>query len=109
MRPKLVFLASLIAAMVGAGCAIGIVLFVFSSLAPLMKPGVVVLSTLLLPIVATLVASIFVYRHTARRRKLQAALTAIISLILILAIFLLASIATSRKRPIQPQPVLHAT
>ncbi len=109
MRPKLVFLASLIAAVVGAGCAIAVILVLFSSLAPLTKPGSVVLSTFLLPIVATFAASFFVYRHTARRRKLQAALTAIISLILILAIFLLASIVTSRNRPIQPQPVFHTT
>jgi preprotein translocase subunit YajC len=62
----------------------------------LLKPGAVVFSTFLLPVVATLVAAIFVYRHTARRRKLQAALTTIISLLLILAAFVFASIVTSR-------------
>jgi hypothetical protein len=109
MRMKLVFVSSLIAAVVGAGGAITIILFVFSSLTPLTKPGAVVLSTFLLPLVTTLIASIFVYRHTARRRRLQAALTTLISLLLILAAFVLASIVTSRARPIQPQPVLHGT
>jgi uncharacterized membrane protein YfcA len=109
MRLKLVIVSSLIAAVIGAGGGIAIILFVFSSLTPLMKPGAVVFSTLLLPLVATLIASIFVYRHTARRRKLQAALTTIISLLLILAAFVFASIVTSRSRPPQTPPVLQGT
>jgi hypothetical protein len=109
MRLKLVFVSSLIAALVGAGGAIAIILFTFSSLSPLLKPGAVVFSTFLLPLVATLVAAIFVYRHTARRRKLQAALTTIISLLLILAAFVFASIVTSRSHPPQPRPVLQGT
>jgi hypothetical protein len=106
MRLKLVFVASLVAAVAGAGGAIAIILFVFSSLTPMMKPGALVLSTFLLPLVSTLIASMFVYRHTARRRRLQAALTALIALFLTVAIFLSASFATSRSRPIQPQPGL---
>jgi len=106
MRLKLVFVASLVAAVAGAGGAIAIILFVFSSLTPLIKPGALVVSTFLLPLVSTLIASMFVYRHTARRRKLQAALTALIALFLTVAIFLSASFATSRSRPIQPQPGL---
>ncbi|MEP6718530.1 MAG: hypothetical protein ABJB21_05270 [bacterium] len=104
MRLRLVFLCSLIAAVIGAGGAITIILFVFSSLTPLTKPGALVFSTFLLPLVATLIASIFVYRHTARRRKLQAALTTLISLLLILAAFVLASVVTSRTSAPQPQP-----
>ncbi|MFN2498837.1 MAG: hypothetical protein ABR557_07125 [Pyrinomonadaceae bacterium] len=102
MRLKLVLLCSLIAAVIGAGGAITIILFVFSSLTPLTKPEALVFSTFLLPLVATLIASIFVYRHTARRRKLQAALTTLISLLLILAALLLASIVTSRPPTSQP-------
>jgi hypothetical protein len=109
MRLKLVFVSSVIAAAAGAGGAIAIILFVFSSLTPLTKPGAVVFSTFLLPLLATLIASIFVYRHTARRRRLQAALTTIVSLLLILAAFVLASIVTSRSRPTQPPPVLQGT
>ena len=106
MRLRLVFLCSLIAAVIGAGGAITIILFVFSSLTPLTKPGALVLSTFLLPLIATLIASIFVYRHTGRRRKLQAALTTLISLLLILAAFVLASVVTSGTRAPQPQPGL---
>ena len=104
MRLKLVFISSLVAATVGTGSSIAIILFVFSSLQPITTPGLVVLATFLLPAGATLLATIFVYRHTARRRKLQAALAVIISLILTIAFFLTGSIVTSRTSPVVPQP-----
>ena len=104
MRLKLVFISSVVAATVGAGCAIAIILSVFSSLKPITAPGLFVLATFLLPAGAMLVATIFVYRHTARRRKLQAALTVIISLILTIAFFVIGSMVTSRVNPVQPQP-----
>jgi ABC-type transport system involved in multi-copper enzyme maturation permease subunit len=104
MRLKLVFVSSVVAAAVGAGCTIAIILYVFSSLKPITAPGLFVLATFLLPAGATLLATIFVYRHTARRRKLQAALTVIISLVLTIAFFVIGSIVTSRINPIQPPP-----
>lgn len=104
MRLKLVLISSLAAAIVGAGLAVTIILFVFSSLTPIASPGPVVFGTYLLPLLTTLLAAIFVYRHTARRRKLQAALSVLVSLLLTLAILLAASILTSRPDPIQPEP-----
>ncbi len=65
-----------------------------------------VLSTFVLPVLTVLLATIFVYRHTARRRKLQAALTTLVALLLTIALFVLASIYTSRRRPLSPQPGL---
>jgi predicted anti-sigma-YlaC factor YlaD len=105
MRLKLVLISALVAAVVGAGLAIAIILSVFASLKPTTAPGLLVVSTYLLPALTTLLASMFVYRHTARRRRLQAMLTAIIALLLTLALFVLASIATARREPLQPQPV----
>ena len=87
MRLKLVFAASLLAAIVGAGSCIALVLGVFSVQA-LSTPGLLVASTLLLPIATIVFASIFVYRHTARRRRLQAFLTAIIAALLTIALFI---------------------
>jgi hypothetical protein len=104
MRLKLVLISSLIAAIVGAGSAVAIILFVFSSLGPITAPGLLVVSTYLLPMLATLLASSFVYRHTARRRKLQAVLTAMITLLLSISVFMLASIMTARRAPLQTQP-----
>ena len=108
MRLKLVIAASLLAAIVGAGSCIALVLGVFA-LKAWSSPGLLVTSTLLLPIAAIVFASIFVYRHTARRRKLQAFLTATLSTLLTLAIFVGASILTARRgltdppRPVGPQ------
>ncbi len=101
MRLKLVIAASVLAAVVGAGSCIALVLGVFSVKA-LSSPGLLAASTLLLPIVAIVFASIFVYRHTARRRKLQAFLTALLAIILTLSIFVLASVLTSRNEPADP-------
>jgi hypothetical protein len=106
MRLKLVLISAVIAAVAGAGSAIAIILYVFSSLKPITAPGLLVVSTYLLPTLTTLLASIFVYRHTARRRRLQAALTAIIALVLTILFFLLASVITARRDPIQPQTPL---
>ena len=108
MRLKLVIIASLLAAIVGAGSCIALVLGVFA-VKPWSNPGLLVTSTLLLPIAAIIFASIFVYRHTARRRKLQAFLTATLSTLLTLTLFIAATILTSRRgmtdppRPVGPQ------
>jgi len=106
MRLKLVFISSLVAAIIGAGSAIAIILSVFSSLRPIASPGLLVLATYLLPTLMIVLATMFVYRHTARRRKLQAILTGVIALLLTIAFFVIASIVTSRTEPIQPLPDL---
>ena len=80
MRLKLVIIASLIAAFLGAGSAIALVLLIFSTLSSMSTAEPVLFAIYLLPVLTTLLAAMFVYRHTARRRKLQAALTAIITL-----------------------------
>ena len=103
MRLRLVLAASVLAAIVGAGSCIALVLGVFSVKA-LSSPDLLVTSTLLLPTGAIIFASIFVYRHTARRRRLQALLTAILATVLTLALFISASILSSRWKPQVPQP-----
>ena len=104
MRLKLVLAASLIAAILGAGSTVAIVLLTFSSLKPMTSPGLLVLATYLLPTTTTLLAAMFVYRHTARRRRTQAAITVFLSIILIILIFFAASVITARKQPLQDQP-----
>lgn len=103
MRLKLVFGASLLAAIMGAGSCIALVLGLFSA-QTIAAPGLLVLSTLLLPIATIVFASIFVYRHTARRRRLQAFLTAILATLLIIALFIAASIISGRRSPTLPEP-----
>ena len=107
MRLRLVIAASLLAAIVGAGSCIALVLGVFS-VKVLSSPGLLLASTLLLPAAAIVFASIFVYRHTARRRKLQALLTAILATLLTLTFLVTASILSARGNPVEPaQPGPH--
>jgi uncharacterized membrane-anchored protein len=101
MRLKLVFAASALAAVVGAGSCAALVLGFFSVKA-LSSPGLLVASTLLVPIATTVFAAIFVYRHTAKRRKLQAFLTTLIATVLTLCIFILAIILSARLSPTEP-------
>jgi hypothetical protein len=103
MRLKLVLAASLLAAIVGAGSCIALVFGVFARNA-LSTPGLLVTSTLLLPIVTITFASIFVYRHTARRRRLQAILTALLAILVTLAFFTAASIFSARRNRTEPPP-----
>jgi uncharacterized membrane protein len=101
MRLKLVFAAAALAALVGAGSCIALVLGVFST-AALSRPGLLVASTLLLPVATIVFSAIFVYRHTARRRKTQAFLTTLIAILLTLAFFIVASILSARRVPSEP-------
>ena len=102
MRLKLVLLASSLAAIIGAGASIAITLFFSAPLRPPSTLGLLAILTLIIPILAVFLASLFVYRHTARRRRLQAILTALLSILLSLSVFLVASILTSRSQPIAP-------
>jgi uncharacterized protein YacL len=101
MRLKLVFAAAALAALAGAGSCIALVLGVFSVRA-LSSPGVLVASTLVLPIATIVFAAVFVYRHTAKRRKLQAFLTTLIATLLTLCLFILASVLSARRNPTEP-------
>jgi uncharacterized membrane protein YdcZ (DUF606 family) len=102
MRLKLVLIASLVAAVVGAGAVIAIVLAFSSSLDSMWSPDLVVAASFLLPLLTSLLGAVFVYRHTARRRKLQAILTAILSILLGIAGLLVASLVTARSKPVDP-------
>lgn len=105
MRLKLVIGASSLAAALGAGSCIAIVQAVFASLKPFSSPGLIVGATFLIPVGTIAFAAIFVYRHTARRRKLQAVLTALIATLLTLLLLLVASILSARRiPPVPPEP-----
>ena len=104
MRLKLIIGASLLAAILGAGACIAILLAFFSSLRLSSSPSLLVVSTFVLPTASIIFASIFVYRHTSRRRKLQAIMTAILSMILTISFFVIAMIVTSKTPADPPQP-----
>ncbi len=86
MRWKILFIASLIAAMVGASPTLGLAYGSPGAFERLTAQPVYILVVLLVvPLAATTFASIFVYRHTARRRLLQAMATVLLTAILTLA------------------------
>jgi uncharacterized membrane protein len=105
MRPKLVVAVSTLAALLGAGSSIGIVFAVFSSLTPVTKPGLLVAATFILPIAAIGFASVFVYRHTPRKRKLQALITAVLATLLTITLFVLATILAHWRNSMDQPPV----
>jgi hypothetical protein len=87
MRLKFVLLASLIAAVIGAGASVLIIFAALGSwryaLAPTNHehPVLVFLAVLLPPWVSAISAGFFVYRHTAHRRKLQTLITICVAVI----------------------------
>ncbi|MCA1616748.1 MAG: hypothetical protein LC800_22185 [Acidobacteria bacterium] len=87
MRWKLLIITSVAAALLGVGGSAGLLYLLTGSAAPHRQPGLIAAGPLLFPLAVITFASVFVYRHTARRRKTQAAATALISLALTLAVF----------------------
>ena len=107
MRWKLILIASLLATLTGTGVTLGVVFGLLGSHISLATSGWLVIATLIIPVLAITVASIFVYRHTARRRRLQAMLTALLAGSLTLAILITSSIISFKPVPAPtpaPQP-----
>lgn len=104
MRWKLLITASLLATIVGAGAALALVYGLVRPAENPSRPSLVALAALLLPVLVITLASIFVYRHTARRRRLQAMLTALLASVLTLTIFLLCSVLYTKPSP-APTPL----
>jgi hypothetical protein len=83
LRWKLLVITSLAATLVGACANYGLMyaLLDYSKHHPIYYRAFLLIE--IVPLAITVYSSIFVYRHTARRRKLQAALTGLASIILI--------------------------
>ncbi len=95
MRWKLLIAASLLAAAAGAGACYAAALF----LTPASAPGWAAALPWLAPAGAVTYAAVFVYRHTARRRALQAAATALLASLLTLTALALAPVLSGRPGP----------
>ncbi|HYE12820.1 MAG TPA: hypothetical protein VD968_00065 [Pyrinomonadaceae bacterium] len=86
MRWKLLIAATLAATLVGAGGCLAAAHFLLGSAGSLpFGGGLAASAALLVPVAAVTFATVFVYRHTARRRALQAAATALLASALTLA------------------------
>lgn len=82
MRWKLLVVSAAVAALGGGGvwCAFTIVLF--GSVTGLARHDWLLIASLSLPLAFAAFTGVFVYRHTARRRKTQTALTVLLTLLL---------------------------
>ena len=96
MRWKLLIIASLAAALIGAGGVRLLVYWTDGLTKPISAQPTLLAGSIIIPLVFAVLASVFVYRHTARRRKLQAALTALLSLVLTLAALFAAQVFIKR-------------
>lgn len=96
MRWKLLIAASLVAALVGAGACLFVARFLPGASPSVATPGAA-WAVLLLPLGAVGGASVFVYRHTARRRSLQAMATALLASLLTLTGLVAGSFLLARQ------------
>ena len=91
MRWKLLVLVSFVAALLALGLWSAFTIAVFGSARALARNDWLLLFSLVIPLGVTAFAGVFVYRHTAKRRKLQAVLTAILMAVLTFATYMIAS------------------
>ena len=82
MRWKLLLLASLVAPILGFGLWCALTVALFTTATELARHDWIFFASFLLPVGLAVFSGIFVYRHTARRRKTQAILSVILTLVL---------------------------
>jgi hypothetical protein len=91
MRWKLLVLVSFVAAVLALALWSTITIAVFGSAGVLAQNDWHLLGSLVIPLGVTAYAGMFVYRHTAKRRKLQALIATVLVLLLTAAVYLIAS------------------
>ena len=91
MRWKLVIIVPVIAAIV-AFCLWEIaIVFIFGGARPVQPHDRLLLTSALIPLAFIGFAGVFVYRHTARKRKTQAIISSLLTLLLFVSVYLLGS------------------
>ncbi len=99
MRWKLLIITSFVAALLNAAAMHAFSYWLATPFAPLSEQPLLSAILVIIPLVFGSLAGIFVYRHTARRRKLQTTLTALFSLLLTLLVLYVAAETYFRLRP----------
>src|SRR5438132_5975176 len=86
MRWKLLVLASIVAALIASGAwSLFTIIVSGSSARPIQPHESLLLVSAIAPLGMCAIAGIFIYRHTSRRRKTQASLAVLITLLLSIA------------------------
>ncbi|SRR5260370_23480823 len=91
MRWKLLVLVSLVAALLALGLWSALAIAGFGSARVLARSDWLLVSSFLIPLGVATYAGVFVYRHTARRRKTQAVFSVLLTLFLSVGTYLVAS------------------
>ena len=91
MRWKLLVLASFVAALIACGVWSLLIMIIFGSERPIQPHDWLLLASAVLPLALAGFAGFFIYRHTAWRRKTQAMLTVLMTLLLSIAACLAAT------------------
>jgi ABC-type uncharacterized transport system permease subunit len=102
MRWKLLGLVSVIAALFGVALWSAVTIAAFGSARAMARNDWVLLGSLLIPLGATVLGALFVYRHTAHRRKSQAVMATVLTLLLTAATYLVASTFLTTRLHIPP-------
>jgi hypothetical protein len=98
LRWKLLIITSLVAALLSAGgCLLSIYWAVGANLDNPRRA--ITIAVYSIPLVFTTLAAVFVYRHTARRRKLQVLVSVLLSITLILAALCAVILSLDRLLP----------
>jgi hypothetical protein len=87
MRWKLIMITSFLGAFVAGGAWCLLTISVFRQFSLFVNYSWLTSLSLIIPIAVSAFAAIFVYRHTAQRRKTQALLTIILTLLLTLSVY----------------------
>jgi len=82
MRWRLLLITSAVAALLGCGLWSAATIVFFGSARELARHDWLLPASIALPILFQVIAAVFVYRHTARRRKTHAVITVLLSLLL---------------------------
>ena len=95
MRWRLLFITSFAAAILTLAVWSGVAIAVFGTADAMTRNQLAFVATSLLPVALAVAAGVFAYRHTARRRRTQAFVAAILTL----ALFSIAYVAASWLLP----------
>ena len=91
MRWKLLGLVSVIAALLGVALWSAATVAAFGSARAMARNDWILLGSLVIPLGVSVFGAFFVYRHTAHRRKTQAVIVTLLTLVLMAAAYLVAS------------------
>jgi hypothetical protein len=111
LRWKLLAITSLAAALLNVGGTLALAYWTKGFMRPMGEQPVLMAGVIIIPLVVSTLAAVFVYRHTARRRKLQATVTVLFSITLTLAALLVRSNLLPRPADVRlsrPAPAPHS-